>query len=317
MGRLPHFTRSCCTHGSSVAAILLILALATSWVGAGFAQTPAVQLPRPAKPRIAIVNEKAFHLEVLAGFMHILSEYEDSVTVFMHPLNFDNRALDFGFVEYLHGFKGHLRALPAIGVPQFDMVIFVSPEYRLNYVREFIQRSKPKVVMCMVHNGDAVDVPELLKVHPNVHLMTLSPHVQRFVAARLNTAVDWMLPLKALPVSKPCKHTELPNCLSGFAIQVRGGFVGVGLDAWGMGQMRDLQRNGVAERCLWHTQSLRIPRGGFACGSTAPGIYLEHAATHRRTREVGAFACYNLQHSPPGVLLTAAASICCCSPRCC
>lgn len=34
-----------------------------------------------------------------------------------------------------------------------------------------------------VHNGDAVGVPSLVDLHPNGHLMTLSPHVQHFVEA--------------------------------------------------------------------------------------------------------------------------------------
>lgn len=170
--------------------------------------------------RIAIVSEKAFHLEVLAGFTHILEEYRDNVTVYMHPLNFDGRTLDFGFSEFQVGFQGSMRPLPLFGIPHFDLIIFVSPEYRVHYVRDLIQRSQPTAVLFMVHNGDAAGVPELPTLHPNTFITTLAPHVKKFVEARLNFTVDWMLPLKALQTEQPCESGQLHVCLAGFAMQV-------------------------------------------------------------------------------------------------
>ena len=111
--------------------------------------------PTKPRPRIAIVSEKAFHLEVLAGFMHILEPYADSTTVYMHPLNFAGRPFDYGFATFVAGFKGQMRGLPSISMPRFDLIIFISPEYRVSYVRDFILRAKPAAVLFMVHNGDA------------------------------------------------------------------------------------------------------------------------------------------------------------------
>lgn len=188
-----------------------------------FALLPSTSLASRATPRVAIVSEKAFHLEVLAGFISILEkDFGQHLTVYMHPLNFENRHLDFGFAEFLQSsVHRKIRALPWMGIPQFDAVIFISPEYRPEYVQEFIARSHAKLVIMMVHNGDAVGVPDLPSMHKNAHLMTLSPHVQQFVAGRLNMTVDWMLPLKSLKARNDCKDEELATCLSGFAIQVR------------------------------------------------------------------------------------------------
>ena len=53
--------------------------------------------------------------------------------------------MDYGFLELVKGFRAKLRGLPVLSVPHFDIIIFVSPEYRIDYVREFIDKSKPKV----------------------------------------------------------------------------------------------------------------------------------------------------------------------------
>ena len=54
-----------------------------------------------------------------------------------------------------------------------------SPEYRIDYVREFIMRSKPKAVIAMIHNGDAEGVMHMKQLHANLHIFTLSPHVAK------------------------------------------------------------------------------------------------------------------------------------------
>lgn len=182
--------------------------------------TTSVQPVRAAgQPRIAIVSEKAFHLEVLAGLVNILKDYANSTTVYLHPLNFQDRQLDFGFVDFVNDFRGKLMGLPSVYVPQFDVLIFISPEYRVPYVREFIDRARPKLVVMMVHNGDAEGLAELTTLHSDIFMLTLSPHVAKFVSQRLNRTVDWMLPLKALVPKQPCQSAQLSSCLSGFAIQ--------------------------------------------------------------------------------------------------
>ena len=79
-------------------ALLLLLA---SWTGCPLHTAASSPGKSKSSPRIAIVSERAFHLEVLAGYIHILEHYAATTTVFMHPLNFPDRALDFGFIEFM------------------------------------------------------------------------------------------------------------------------------------------------------------------------------------------------------------------------
>ena len=198
-------------------ALLLLLA---SWTGCPLHTAASSPGKSKSSPRIAIVSERAFHLEVLAGYIHILEHYAATTTVFMHPLNFPDRALDFGFIEFMSDeFTGDVRGLPALGMPPFDVVIFISPEYRVNYAKEFVARAKPQLVILVVHNGDAETVSDLRTVHKNAVLVTLAPHVAKFVSDRLKYQVDWMLPLRALKPINVCNDANLHSCLSGFSIQ--------------------------------------------------------------------------------------------------
>ena len=42
---------------------------------------------------------QAFHLEVVGGLIHVLAPYAETTTVYLHPLNFPDRPVDFGFVD--------------------------------------------------------------------------------------------------------------------------------------------------------------------------------------------------------------------------
>lgn len=85
--------------------------------------------------------------------------------------------MDFGFVDTIKRQKAQIRGLPVLSMPHHDILIFVSPEYRIDYVRELIERSQPKAVIALIHNGDAEGLVYMKQLHPNVHLFTLSPHV--------------------------------------------------------------------------------------------------------------------------------------------
>ncbi|GAX83396.1 hypothetical protein CEUSTIGMA_g10821.t1 [Chlamydomonas eustigma] len=172
------------------------------------------------KPSVAIIDEKAFHLEVVGGLLNALASYSESTTVYLHPLNFPDRPVDFGFVDIILRAKAQLRGLPVLSMPHHDVLIFVSPEYRIDYVREFIDKSKPRAVIAMIHNGDAESILQMKTLHPNLHIFTLSPHVAKFAGERLDMKLDWMLPLAGHVPSKPCADVQLmKGCISGFAIQ--------------------------------------------------------------------------------------------------
>lgn len=95
------------------------------------------------------------------------------------PLTLQDRPVDFGFVDTILRYKAQLRGLPVLNMPHHDILIFVSPEYRVDYVRELIERSKPKAVIAMIHNGDVEGIQHMKQLHPNLHLFTLSPHVAK------------------------------------------------------------------------------------------------------------------------------------------
>ena len=163
---------------------------------------------------------QAFHLEVVGGLLHVLAPYADTTTLYLHPLNFPGRSIDFGFMDLLQGYNAQLRGLPVLSMPHHDVLIFVSPEYRIDYVREFIERSRPKAVVAFIHNGDADTVTQMPTLHPNLHIVTLAPHVAEFSSPRLNvTHLEWFLPLIGHNASSPCPEDATGSCLAGFAIQ--------------------------------------------------------------------------------------------------
>ncbi len=206
-------------------------------------------------------------------------------------MNFENRHLDFGFGEFLQGEFDtmRIRALPWLGIPTFDVVVFLSPEYRVDFVKNFLDRCGAKLAIMMVHNGDARDVPLLLPLHPNAHLMTLSPHVQKFVQQRLNTSlIDWMLPLKALTPRLNCAPTNLTKCLAGFAIQVR---------RTGPAQnLRQTCGEGTAEGQVLGVKGHRATAGPVP---RAAREYLVCGAAARCTGRHGQPAAQLHQHLPP------------------
>lgn len=65
----------------------------------------------------------------------------------------------------------------------------------------------------MVHNGhihgDAV--AELTKLSPNFPLLTLAPHVTKYLSGRLGNArpPEWVLPIYPYNASRPCTLQEL------------------------------------------------------------------------------------------------------------
>lgn len=63
----------------------------------------------------------------------------------------------------MQGVHEEIRALPLLALPPLDVVIFVSPEYRVAYVKEFLARSNPKLAIFMVRGGAAFTRTEQLE----------------------------------------------------------------------------------------------------------------------------------------------------------
>lgn len=47
-----------------------------------------------------------------------------------------------------------VRALPQPGISRADVALFVSPEFSIDYYREFIRRATPRLVVVMIHEPD-------------------------------------------------------------------------------------------------------------------------------------------------------------------
>jgi len=97
---------------------------------------------------------QAFHLEVVVGLMTVLEPLTNRLTVYLHPLNFPDRLVDHGMMELVSGMGAQVRALPVVSMPPQDVLVLVSPEYRVDYVRGLIRQAQPKAVIALVHNGD-------------------------------------------------------------------------------------------------------------------------------------------------------------------
>src|SRR4051812_19740165 len=63
--------------------------------------------------QIAIVNSQFWHLEVVAGLVHVVSELADiaAITVFLHPQNFPGKGFSYGFIKWMKPYQGGRHAV--------------------------------------------------------------------------------------------------------------------------------------------------------------------------------------------------------------
>ena len=164
---------------------------------------------------VALVSESSFHQELIPGYIHILQTVHANLRVFLptHILKGDRfrmlEYLSFTDVQYLP-----LHAQPPIDI---DASIFISPEYAVDFVKKFLSQSNAKRVAFVIHNGDAKSVPALFQLRPDAEILTLAPHVQKFMSNRLNRTVQWIFPTWPLRVKRDCISWQ---CFQGFSIQV-------------------------------------------------------------------------------------------------
>jgi hypothetical protein len=173
---------------------------------------------------IAIVNEKSYHLEIVAGFLHTLGQFANTTTLYLHGENRPHHSRDYGFLQMIAHWEGKLKFLPTIPrnlylEKAYDVAVFISPEYNVEMVKTFLSKSKTKVAVLVVHNADQPTVLELPKVHHNAHVVTLSPHVQKTLKTRTGIDAVWMLPIFPVKPAFPCYIVNMRTCVSGFAIQ--------------------------------------------------------------------------------------------------
>ena len=83
-----------------------------------------------AKARLAVVNSRRFHLEVLAGVLEVVKPLAAETVVYAEEKVFGGTRGLFGFLEFVKDYTGVVAPLPRDPqrMGKFDMVFFISPE---------------------------------------------------------------------------------------------------------------------------------------------------------------------------------------------
>lgn len=192
----------------------------------------AAQQPAAAasdKPlQIAIVNQVHFHLEVVAGAMHVCKEMTSApVTVYLPAKVLKTNW--YGFINWLGGREGFIwkEGKEYDGKTTYDLVWFITPERHIPWITTVSQQMQPKVAMYMVHNGHLPDsdFKALRTMSGKLPLLTLSPHVAKNITGKTGeVAPEWILPIFPYTPATECKLEDLQggkNCLKGFSVQGR------------------------------------------------------------------------------------------------
>ncbi|GAX80206.1 hypothetical protein CEUSTIGMA_g7644.t1 [Chlamydomonas eustigma] len=175
-----------------------------------------------------IINCVEFHFEVVAGVLYVLKPYESKVHVFLSPSvkrkNYDGvkSLLTWSKARFPTSFAPHRLK------EQYGLVILISTDYELQRNKAQLARLNPERVLAVVHNAAYNDVPSLLSLSADLHLLTLSPHVANSLSHVINKPVQWFLPVFPWkPKSADCPHsggktyslTAEFSCLRGFSMQ--------------------------------------------------------------------------------------------------
>eukprot|EP00878_Enallax_costatus_P027190 GHUV01029251.1.p1 GENE.GHUV01029251.1~~GHUV01029251.1.p1 ORF type:complete len:273 (+),score=50.88 GHUV01029251.1:233-1051(+) len=214
-------TRQTAAMGSKQRAAALLVSLLL--VGL---QQQAQAADRPLQ--FAIVNQVHFHLEVVAGAMHVLKGMTSAPVTIYLPAKVLKTGW-YGFTTWLGNKEGFLwkECKEYDGVTTYDLVWFISPEYHIPWVQQVSQQMKPKVAMYMVHNGHipAADFNRIKAMSGRFPLITLSPHVAKNISAKA-APIDpqWVLPIYPYSPANTCSLADIqagPSCLKGFSVQGR------------------------------------------------------------------------------------------------
>lgn len=172
--------------------------------------------------KIAILSEHSFHQEVVLGFIEALHVQNISLFVFL-PSGILGRTKNFGIVQIASSCLT-LRSLPSreANFRHFDLLLFVSPEYNAMKTHRLIKSFvEPRILVFVIHNGDAMSLRKLVDLHPKARLIALAPHVRNYVIQRWGWKVDWFLPTPRLFTRPTCFNTSTTlECRNGFAVQV-------------------------------------------------------------------------------------------------
>lgn len=204
--RTDHMRR----HRSSSAGAGPLLLLAALLLAA---QQPAAAAADSKPLQIAIVNQVHFHLEVVAGAMHVCKEMTSHpVTVYLPAKVLKTNW--YGFINWLGGREGFIwkEGKEYDGKTTYDLVWFITPERHIPWVTTVSQQMQPKVAMFMVHNGHLPDsdFKALRDMSGKLPLLTLSPHVAKNITGKTgDVAPEWILPIFPYTPATQCQLEDL------------------------------------------------------------------------------------------------------------
>jgi hypothetical protein len=188
------------------ACVLLVLLLTAALQQAHSASDTPLQF--------AIVNQVHFHLEVVAGAMLVLKRLTSApVTVYMPAKVIKNNW--YGFMSWLGTKEGYIwkDSTEYDGTTKYDLVWFISPEYNTAWVGTVFDQMQPKVAMVMVHNGHIKDDDfkklDALSQKSQVPLITLAPHVAKYISNRTELQPEWVLPIYPYQPASACGLADL------------------------------------------------------------------------------------------------------------
>mmetsp|Transcript_39711 Transcript_39711/g.118156 ORF Transcript_39711/g.118156 Transcript_39711/m.118156 type:complete len:507 (-) Transcript_39711:834-2354(-) len=191
-------------------------------------------------PRIAVVNEASFHLEVVAGLIAVTAPLRTTTSFFLNSTIFPGKSFGtLGFLHWNSEMKCYTRTLPeehlltsrlvgdpnvfqqelhmryqdeppcpknigTRGRPPFDLLVLVSSERNTTLAAQIVAWARPQHVIVILHNGDSAALPKLQGLHTSLDIVTLSPHVSSFVASRLLATPSWVLPVRRVAPRWAC-----------------------------------------------------------------------------------------------------------------
>jgi hypothetical protein len=162
--------------------------------------------------QLAIVNQVFFHLEVVAGAMHVLRDFSsEPLTIYLHEKVMNTNW--YGFKSWMGTQQGVIwkDCKDYDGKKQYDVVWFVSPEYHLPWVAARVAEMKPKVALHMVHNGHIKDedMQKVLALTSGSTVYTLAPHVAKYITNRTKAPTEWILPIFPYTPANVCALADL------------------------------------------------------------------------------------------------------------
>eukprot|EP00879_Flechtneria_rotunda_P019704 GHRR01020705.1.p1 GENE.GHRR01020705.1~~GHRR01020705.1.p1 ORF type:complete len:222 (+),score=62.43 GHRR01020705.1:167-832(+) len=163
--------------------------------------------------QLAVVNQVHFHLEVVAGAMHLLKHLTSApVTIYLPAKVLKTNW--YGFTSWLGGREGFIwkECKEYDGATTYDLVWFISPEYHIPWVAATAKQMQPKVAMYMVHNGHIPDADfnRIKAWSPDFPLLTLAPHVAKYISNRTGSVEpQWILPIYPYQPANACALADL------------------------------------------------------------------------------------------------------------